>query len=57
MELRLNNRHQQIRPNSLSDPREKSRVLAKYAGIFPNNISEFASKVVRKHKKRINYSK
>lgn len=45
------------RQTKLDNPDEKARILRQYAGIFPNNISEFASKVLKKHKLSKNFSR
>lgn len=42
---------------SYIDPQEKARLLAQYAGIFPRNIQEFASKVVKRKKKVVNFAR
>lgn len=57
MESRPQKNQLPIKPAKLSDPGEKLRVLQMYAGIFPNNISEFASKVIRRHKVQKNMSR
>lgn len=38
-------------------PQEKELMLMKYQGIFRNNISEFAKKVLPRLKKQKNYAK
>lgn len=38
------------KPDSLSNPAEKERVLMQYAGIFKHQIKEFAEVVIAKHK-------
>ena len=43
--------------SNLTDENEKERVLMQYAGIFKRNITEFASKVIPKLKKKKNLSK
>lgn len=42
---------------SYTDPQEKARLLAQYAGIFPRNIQEFAAKVVKRKKKIQNFAR
>lgn len=37
--------------------REKRRLLAVYAGIFPDNIQEFASRFIKRNKPIKNYSR
>ncbi len=57
MESRPQRKQLPIKPARLSDPGEKLRILQMYAGIFPNNISEFANKVIRKYKVQKNTSR
>lgn len=41
-----------------NDPQERERLLATYAGIFPNNWKEYGEILSSKiHKKRKNFSK
>lgn len=35
----------------------REKLLMKYAGIFPNNIEEYAKKIIRKRKPKVNYSR
>jgi len=42
---------------NLKDPREKARILMRYAGIFPDDIEEYAKKIIRKRKPKVNYSR
>lgn len=44
-------------PASYNEPREKSRILMQYAGIFPNNIKEYAEKIVPAQKRQRNYAR
>lgn len=47
----------QTKRGSLYDPKERERLLMRYAGIFKNNISEYANKFIKRQKKLTNYSK
>lgn len=42
---------------NLNSPEERARILAKYAGIFPNNISEFGKTVSTRFRNVKNFSK
>lgn len=57
MESRNNQPKIQRRRGNLNDPEERARILRQYGGIFPDNIVEFAEKVIRREKKQINYSR
>jgi len=41
----------------LSDEGEKKRVLMIYAGIFPNNIKEYADKIIKRQRIQKNFSR
>jgi len=47
----------QIKQGNLNDPQERERILMRYAGIFPNNIEEFASKFIPRNKKIKNHAR
>lgn len=55
----LNNQPNLSTPHvrTYNDPQEKARLLAQYVGIFPRNIQEFASKIVKRKKKIQNFSR
>lgn len=59
LNLGQNNRRKPLptKPASLKDPREHMRLLMQYQGIFPNNIKEFAEKVIPLQKKRKNFAR
>ena len=43
--------------NRLDDTREKERLLMQYGGIFKNNIKEYGEKIMKRHKRQINYAR
>jgi len=56
--MHQNNKGQRplIKQRKLSDHRERERLLATYAGIFPNSISEFAKVLGKKNKIKKDYT-
>lgn len=44
-------------PAKLTDPGEAARLLRQYAGIFPNNVKEFAEKVIPKFRRKTNFAR
>ena len=42
---------------TLHNPAEKARILRQYAGIFPNNIQEYAEKFIPKQKARKDFTR
>lgn len=58
MEHTINLKTQSINRNKkLSDHGERDRLLMTYGGIFKNNISEFAERLAKVHRKRKNYAR
>lgn len=45
------------KPNNLSSAIERERLLRQYAGIFRNNITEYANSLAKINKPRKNFSK
>jgi len=57
MEYKPLNLKKQIKQGNFNDPLERERVLMRYAGIFPNNIEEFANKFIPRNKKIKNHAR
>lgn len=57
MQYQTNKSRIPTRPAKLTDPGEKERVLARYAGIFPNNIKEYGEKYTKKYRPIKNYAR
>lgn len=58
MEYQPNQQNQSTRhARNLTDPKEMERLLMQYGGIFKRNIKEFGEKVVKRHKKQVNFSR
>lgn len=49
--------HIQTKRGNLNDPAEHERILMMYAGIFKNNIKDFAETLAKKNKPLKNYSR
>ena len=57
MEYQQNNKNQLMKQNKTL-AQDKERVLMEYAGIFKNNVKEYAEKYLTKvNRKRKNYSR
>ena len=46
----------QIRQLNLRNPEDRKYLLQVHGGIFPDNIEEFANKIVRRHRKMKNHA-
>lgn len=57
MALLSSKQRTQTKQNNLSNPTERSRLLRQYAGIFPNNITEFANSLKKLNRPKKNFSK
>jgi hypothetical protein len=47
----------QLTPVRKTFDTDRARVLRVYGGIFPDNIHQFAERIVKKYKPRTNYAK
>lgn len=57
MESNKNNQQIKTKQGNLHDPKERNRLLMQYAGVFKNNITEYANTVIRKSKTQKNFSR